>query len=411
MSIDQKETKISEAYARALDLLRACSSPAGFLASSSDIDNYAHVWARDGVMTGLAALASNELGLITTLRQTLRTLARYQGPHGEIPSNVSVDGCKVSYGHLVGRVDAVLWYVIGVSAYLRYTNDTLFKEAMRESVERALFLAGSWEYNTRGLIYTPLAGNWANEYIQHGYVFADQALYVLALQNAGDVFKQSTWSQKAIRLRKLLELNYWPRNPLTNDPNIYHPHAYRAQASQGEPAHWLPAFSPGGYTTTFDGLAQALALLATIGSDDQRIQTDKFVEQLEQQIGSALLPAFWPVIQPSDSGWLALEHNHLYDELKNQPFAYHNGGLWPVITGLYAVGLAYYGRQARARHLLAALATANAQGHSGNTWGFAEYHNGLTHAPMGTPHMARSAAATILAHRVLTRGSTAWPIL
>ena len=411
MPTDQAMNEIQEAYVRALDVLRACSSPAGFLASPSDVDNYARVWARDGVITGLAALASGEPDLVITLRQTLTTLAHYQGPHGEIPSNVSVDGRKVSYGYLVGRVDTVLWYVVGVCAYLRSTRDTDYKQEMRGSVERALFLAGCWEYNTRGLIYTPLSGNWADEYVQQGYILADQALYVLALQNAGHVFERSAWSEKATVLRELLTLNYWPRSTLDTDPRIYHPHAYRAQASRGEPTHWLPTFSPSGYTTTFDGLAHALALLAAIGADHQRAKSDAYIEQLEHAIGSPLLPAFWPVIQPDDPAWTALEANHLYGQVKNQPYTYHNGGLWPMLTGLYAVGLTRYGCLQRAQHLLAALAAANAQGHAQSTWDFAEYHHGQTHEPMGTRHTAWSAAATILAHQVLTKGVQAWYVL
>ncbi|GHP00072.1 hypothetical protein KSF_101190 [Reticulibacter mediterranei] len=402
MFIEQTTNEIREAYAHALDLLRTCSSPAGFLASPSNVDNYARIWARDGVITGLAALSSGEQDLIRTFRQTLEMLACYQGSHGEIPSNVSIDGRKVSYGHLVGRVDAVLWYVIGVCSYIRATHDTHFQETMRSSVEQALFLAGCWEYNTRGLIYTPLSGNWADEYVQHGYVLADQALYVLALQNAGDVFAQSAWSEKATLLRELLALNYWPRTAHKNDPRIYHPHAYRAQASQDGPVYWLPTFSPSGYTTTFDGLAHALTLLAEIGSHEQRERAEEYVEQLERETGSALLSAFWPVIQPTDPAWKALQANHLYGPLKNQPYTYHNGGLWPVLTGLYAVGLTRYGHLQRAWHLLEALAMANAQGRDGSTWEFAEYHHGQTHEPMGTRHTAWSAAATILAHQALS---------
>ncbi|HET8843362.1 MAG TPA: glycoside hydrolase 100 family protein [Ktedonobacteraceae bacterium] len=408
MFIEQMTNEMREAYVHALDLLRVCSSPAGFLASPSDVDNYARVWARDGVITGLAALASGESDLVRTLRQTLETLAYYQGPHGEIPSNVSMDGRKVSYGHLVGRVDAVLWYVIGVCAYLRATHDTHFQETMRSSVEQALFLAGCWEYNARGLIYTPLSGNWADEYIQQGYVLADQALYVLALQSAGDVFKQSLWREKATLLRELLTLNYWPCSAHENDPRIYHPHAYRAQAEQGEPVYWLSTFSPSGYTTTFDGLAHALILLAEIGSHDQSKRAEAYVKRLEREIGSSLLPAFWPVIQPGNSAWRVLEANHLYSQFKNRPYTYHNGGLWPMLTGLYAVGLTRYGSLPRVWHLLSALTTANAQGRDGSIWDFAEYHHGQTYEPMGTRHTAWSAAATILAHQALMQGLAAW---
>ncbi len=411
MRNEQMTSEIQEAYQRALDLLRACASPAGFLGSLSDVDNYARVWARDGVITGLAALASGEPDLRATFRQTLTTLGHAQGPHGEIPSNVSVDGKKVSYGYLVGRVDTVLWYVIGVCAYLRATHDVSYREEARRSVEQALFLAGSWEYNTRGLIYTPLSGNWADEYVQQGYILADQVLYVLALRNAGQVFEHSAWNEKAVVLGKLLALNYWPCNACDADPRLYHPHAYRIQAQQGEPAHWLPAFSPCGYTTTFDGLAHALTLLAAVGTDEQHTRAEKYIEQLEHLIGSPLLPAFWPVIQPGNPGWAALEANHLYGQVKNQPYRYHNGGLWPVLTGLYAVGLARSERQQHAWHLLAALASANAQGRAQSRWDFAEYHHGQTHEPMGTRHTAWSAAATVLAHQALVQGETAWFLL
>jgi hypothetical protein len=149
-------------------------------------------------------------------------------------------------------------------------------------------------------------------------------------------------------------------------------------------------------------------LLAGLGSHDQRSRTEEYIEQLERETGSALLPAFWPVIQPADPAWTALEANHLYGQLKNQPYTYHIGGLWPVLTGLYAVGLARHGSLQRAHHLLSALATANAQGRDGSMWDFAEYHHGQTHEPMGTRHTAWSAAATILARQALIQDLRAW---
>src|SRR5258708_25952293 len=98
-----------EAYLQSLALLRRCLSPAGFVASPVDIDNYARIWARDGVITGLAALASDDLQLIAGMEKTLQTLATHQGPHGEIPSNVSIDGNQVSLGRLTRRVNALFW--------------------------------------------------------------------------------------------------------------------------------------------------------------------------------------------------------------------------------------------------------------------------------------------------------------
>jgi hypothetical protein len=398
----------TDAYQRSLDQLHRCLSPAGFLASPEDVDNYARVWARDGVIVGLAALASGDADLIVGLQRTLDTLTRHQGPHGEIPSNVASDGKQVSYGRLVGRVDVTLWYVIGVSAYIQYTTQA-DREHYRSSIERALFLAGCWEFNNRGLIYTPISGNWADEYVQQGYVLSDHLLYETALRTAGRVFRQQAWEEKARALRRTLAVNYWPRVALSDDPLVYHPYAYRRQVEQGERSHWLPAFSPGGYATYFDGLAYALALLTDLGEHDQRARANQYVQSLEAQIGSALLPAFWPVIQPGDPGWRELQSNHLYGLMKNMPYLYHNAGLWPMLTGLEAIGLVRLGAWERARHLLTAINTANAQGSENSQWEFAEYHHGQTHLPMGTKHLAWSAAAGVLAYQAVWRGISCWP--
>lgn len=405
-----KDTLYTEAYEQSLAMLRRCLTPAGFVASPLDVDNYARVWARDGVISGLAGLASGEADLIAGMESTLDTLAVYQGPHGEIPSNVAVDKGEASYGNLVGRVDALLWYVIGVCAYLKYTKKASRTVRYWLSIEKAMFLAECWEYNNRGFIYTPITGNWADEYIQYGYVLADQLLYLNALQSASRTFDHKDWQTKATQLRQMIEINYWPSATQANDPLVYHPHAYSYQVERGEPAHWLPSFSPAGYTTYFDGLAHALVLLGDIGNDEQRRLALAYTQFLQSQIGSALLPAFWPVIKPGDPDWGLLETNHLYGELKNQPYMFHNGGLWPMLTGLFAIGLARYGYIERAMQLLDAINAANAQGSEGRTWDFAEYHHGQTHEPMGMRDKAWSAAAGVLAYQAARKGESGWPI-
>ena len=278
------------------------------------------------------------------------------------------------------------------------------------SVERALYLAECWEYNDRGFLYTPLSGNWADEYVQQGYVLSDLLLYEMALRSAGQVFTNKEWQKEALELRRMLEVNYWPRATLVEDSLIYHSLAYREQLTRGETKHWLPAFSPAGYVSYFDGMAHALALLTHLGDPEQQQLSMEYVNSLEPQIGSALLPAFWPVIKPGDPQWAALEANHLYEQIKNQPYLYHNGGLWSMLTGLYTVGLVQHQQKERATQLLSSLNAANAQGREGRQWEFAEYHHGQTHAPMGTCYQAWSAAAGVLAHQAVCNDTIPWPL-
>jgi Alkaline and neutral invertase len=410
MNIEKEITADSEAYQQSLALIQRCRTPAGFVASPIDVDNYARVWARDGVITGLAALASGEKDLIKAFDDTLSTIAMNQGKHGEIPSNVSVDGKDVSYGHLAGRVDAALWYVIGVCALLNHTKRSSQKIRFLLSVERALYLAECWEYNDRGFIYTPISGNWADEYVQQGYVLSDLLLYEMALRSAGQVFTNKEWQKEALVLRRMLEVNYWPRETLVEDTLVYHSLAYREQVKRGEPQHWLPAFSPAGYVSYFDGMAHALALITNLGNTEQQQQAAAYVYDLEAQVGSSLLPAFWPVIKPGDPQWAALEANHLYEQIKNQPYLYHNGGLWSMLTGLYAAGLAQHQQKERAMQLLSAIDAANRWGREGREWEFAEYHHGQTYAPMGTHYQAWSAASAIIAYQAIWHDIVPWPL-
>ena len=131
---------------------------------------------------------------------------------------------------------------------------------------------------------------------------------------------------------------------------------------------------------------------------------------MAQQIGSDLLPAFWPVIHPGDPQWVALATNYRYEHMKNQPYRYHNGGLWPVLTGLYTLGLIHQGERKRAQCLLHAITQVNAQGEDGSLWDFAEYHHGQTHQPMGTRRLAWSGAASVLAYQAVWQGISSWPL-
>ena len=101
-----------EGYDKALALLHTCTTADGFVASPTESQNYRRIWGRDGAILSLAALLSEDHELTKTARKTFETLATYQGPHGEIPSNVDTVSERISYGGTTGRVDADLWFLI-----------------------------------------------------------------------------------------------------------------------------------------------------------------------------------------------------------------------------------------------------------------------------------------------------------
>lgn len=395
-------------YTKALQLLHSCSSADGFLASPSTSHNYRRIWGRDGTIISLAALLTQDTELIETARATFKTLAAHQGPHGEIPSNVDPVAERISYGGTTGRIDADLWFIIGCGEYWQATGDDSFLEEMLRPIEKVRFLLGAWEFNNRGLIYVPLTGDWADEYLHSGYVLYDQLLYLQAqrtLANIHDAVHGSydhVLQEKTTRLLHLIRANFWfNENPESID--AYHEVLYSKglqAACHCADVHWLPSFSPSGYGYRFDAFANILASLFNVASDEQRHKVDAYIEKELVNDELPLLPAFHPVIQPVDQDWEELQVMFSYT-FKNKPYEYHNGGLWPMLTGFYVADLAYRNKTRAAREYLHAIHTANAMRMGGEAWGFAEFIHGKTHEPGGTRLQGWSAAAAIIGQHAL----------
>ncbi|NIR31876.1 MAG: glycogen debranching protein [Gammaproteobacteria bacterium] len=393
---------------RARALLRECASRDGFLASPTSRDNYRRIWARDGCIMGLAALQSAEPELVFAFRRTLETLADHQGPHGETPSNVDTVSGRVSYGGTTGRIDADLWFIIGCGQYWRRTQDETFLERMAGVLERVQFLLGAWELNARGLIYVPQAGDWADEYLHSGYVLYDQLLYLQAQREIHAIrgrlhgVQDDQLRERISRLRDMIRANYWFYDGDGIPHHVYHEVLYRngwRAAGHCADRHWLPFFSPHGYGYRFDALANVLASLLGVADDHQRERVDALIgDELANRAG--LLPAFHPVITPVDEDWEDLQMTFSYT-FKNRPYEFHNGGLWPMITGFYVADLAARGHHELAGRYLDNIHAGNALEMDGEPWSFPEFVQGKTFEAGGTRHQGWSAAAAVMGRQAL----------
>lgn len=414
MTDDMREIKQDihlNGYKQALKLLHKCTTNDGFLASPSQRDNYRRIWARDGVILGLAALMAEDHELITCFKLTLLTLAHHQGPHGEIPSNIDISAERVSYGGTTGRVDADLWFIIGCAQYWKATRDEDFLNEMLPVIERVRFLLGAWEFNNRGLLYIPQTGDWADEYIHHGYVLYDQLLYLQSLRELCTIHQHVHQSsdhlleEKVSRLKHMIRDNYWFDDGDGMPDDAYHAVLYKkgraAATSHCASNHWMSFFSPQGYGYRFDSLANILASLLDVADDAQRESVDAFIQN-DGIVSDAfiLLPAFYPVIQPVDQDWAELQMSFSYT-FKNQPYEYHNAGLWPMVTGFYVADLAARGKSKLAKQFLAGIHRANALEVEGEAWSFPEYVHGRDFTAGGTRQQGWSAAAAIIGHHAL----------
>jgi GH15 family glucan-1,4-alpha-glucosidase len=388
-------------YLKAIELLQKASSKEGFLASAQNISNYKRVWARDGVICGLAALASANEELIETFRATLETLAKNQHHNGTIPSNVMrTDGkTEVSYGGLAGRVDAVTWFIIGICQYAFYKKDDSFVEKYKLHIEKCIQLLEAWEFNNKHLLYIPLSGNWADEYITDGYVLYDQLLRIWALKSYNHFAKSELITTKIEKITTQIEINFTPNsNSLSASLSlgegwgeVYHERAYK----EANITSFMPcSFSPAGYKSQFDAFANALALILNIGAPAFQNSILNYSLALKKEMPLQLLPAFWPPIKETDIDWHLLKNNCKY-EFRNYPNEFHNGGSWAMVNGFFGLALLAKSKKEEALEILQAINQVNAV----EDFSFYENFNSKTKQPNGVPFCAWSAAATIKLHQ------------
>lgn len=381
----------SVSYNKSLELLHKVSSANGFVASAEDTSNYKRVWARDGVICGLAALASGDKKLIETFCITLETLANNQHKIGTIPSNVLINEqiTEVSYGGLAGRVDAVTWFIIGICQYGFHTNDNSFMAKYEGKIEKALQLLEAWEFNNKHLIYVPLSGNWADEYVTDGYVLYDQLLRIWALKNYNYFKKSEKLALKIEQIIEQVESNFFPNSIQEK----FHERAYNELDFKA----FLPcSFSPSGYKNLFDAFANSLLLLLNIGPNIVHKEIINFSFELVKSTKLGLIPAFWPPIFESDELWNLLKDNCKY-EFRNYPYEFHNGGSWSMVNGFFGLALLSHSEKEKTNVILENINKVNAI----NDFSFYENFNTNTTAPNGVSKCAWSAAAAVLVHQAI----------
>lgn len=406
---------VSEAYGRALEVLRSCVHEHGFKASALP-GGYPHVWARDSAVTILGALLTGEEDLIAASRASLVTLGRTQTDLGMIHLNLDTRTGAVTTEN-AGAVDANLWFVLGHFTYWRATGDDAFLRSNWSALERAVLWLRYQDMNACGLLEVPEAGDWADLYSVRYNVLYDNVLYVgclraMALMAAGlgvEVTHDYRQSAEDVQLR--INLLMWLDRPW--DGREFGEQLERLKAMRlewfllyqntsvlTETPYYLPWVGFREFGTTFDGLGNSLAILLGVADENRSLKI------LTHAHGSGAdhpfpLKAFSPAQYPGDRDW----REYYRSRNLNLPDQYHNGGIWPFVGGFYIAALVRAGLIERATSMLALLAESNRQGKRGE-WEFNEWLHGVSGRPMGHPLQAWSAAMFIYAHHALSTGRT-----
>lgn len=395
-TIMSKTDITKEAYEESVVLLEKLVTKKGFTASNNDISNYKRVWSRDGIIAGLAALRTGRKELVATFAQTLNTLRKHQDHTGRIPSNVSLDEKHVSYGTTVGRIDATIWYVLGACQYMLYTKDDLFCKRMMPSIKKALQYLDCLELNGRGLMYIPHGGDWADEYINHGYVLFDQVLRYIALKNFHRVTRDEEVGAKVAYLKNLIVVNYLPDANETQTKYIYHKLNFDWSLQDYDPPFPIPYFTNHSVKYHVDNFASALLLHSHIlDAGDHRALQDGVLDRFLKE--GTVIPAFDPPIRRGNREWEHLKRSHLF-HFKNKPGEYHNGGLWPLVHGFFISTLVNSHKKEAAKLLKSFARQLKKDGYT-----FPEYYNAKTMKPGGTPNLGFTAAGYIFAYNAIKR--------
>jgi hypothetical protein len=293
---------------------------------------------RDAMISGIAGLLAGDDHIIQGFRNSIVTLVNNQHPQGMIPTKVhpGTPHPDISYGRMAGRVDTNTWFLIGTCIYLLNRADGTMITKLQPRLKKVLELLDRWEYNANGLLYTPLSGNWADEYTIQGHTLYDNLLRLWALKLYNKLFEDEERKQQERKIQKKITLNFWPDTAHTGDPNIYHARCFE-EAATSEPDHFACAIDSRGYDMHFDTAANGLALMMDLASTQQYKQILNHLKPIFRQVSTVLMPAFWPVITSDDPQWNALKNN-FNGTFKNYPHQYQNGGIWPVWMGWFAIG-------------------------------------------------------------------------
>ncbi len=359
MEKDTSEEKfflIEEAFQKAKEVLKKCSTEEGFYASPY---NYNAVYARDGLITSLGALSTGEDFFIDQWLKTMNTLMKRQSPSGQIPNCVNTNMTPELVA--LGAADASLWFILS----LAYGEKLLEKEfpEFHLAAEEALIWLKYQDAHEDGLIEQQEATDWMDIIANRGHVLYTNALYYGLLKLRGE--------KTADKIGESVKGFLW-----SNELKYFRSYAWKQE-----------------YGDWFDTAGNCFTIV--LGLTDRK-ETDCILNYISENKLYEPYPVrtIHPPIQPGDKDWR--EYYRTEHEL-NMPDKYHNGGVWPWVGGLYVSALLQGGRAEEAEEMLYKLALANKKGRE-KEWEFNEWFHGITGEPCGSTDQAWSAGMYIYAY-------------
>ncbi len=368
---------------------------------------YPEPYTRDILISGLAALATQDKDLMDSLRRVLETLARNQSRLGLMPSLVH-DASDL------GASDTTPLFLMVLAFYRRVTGESDF---LREAANKALVWMDYRSSENRVIVDQQPTTDWRDELWVPGYGLYVNALVYTCLRAFREQEKAARLYERMHRLAALAaEIEDKDRcvgdggqNSPTPIPDLQA--ALRHQKLRGLLLGGKPHFALWAFkeysSDRFDLMGNSLAILSGLAEPDLASEMVVWVEsecrrlRACTELAGDLPPCLFPYQQHGD--W---DYRPRIERL-NPPGCYANGGIWPFICGLYVAALVAASRLDLAQKKLAALTDLVGLAKDPSLeFGFNEWHRAQDSLPKGQDWQTWSAALYLYAVECVRRGST-----
>lgn len=398
---------IHDAYTEAIKKLRANTTSEGLLAAApfsfeGEQKTYTALYSRDIGISSLGILASENVDLIQSLKQSLMNLAEAQSKLGQFPFYFKPTENRKQW-RTPGSVDSTLWWCIAFLLYFEKTGDEEFYDQYQEHLDKGFLWLMYQDTNNDFLLEQGEAADWADEMPRQGIVLYTNALWYwlltlrIRLEDRDDLQAMKTYVHEGVNTvfwihkQKDSNLRYVPQNNYTASHIFANGLVEYINSQVVYLPYYLSFVGHKTYELRCDTLGNILACL--VGLADKK-QTALIIQHIQQSGSNLPYPvvALYPPIFPGEPDW----RPYMAKGRQNFPYQYHNGGIWPFIGGFW-VQLLQQNNPTLAKQELQKLAEAN---HLGN-WQFNEYLHGMHGTPMGVPLQSWSMAMYLAAYKTV----------
>jgi hypothetical protein len=343
---------------------------------------YPEPYTRDLMISILGIAVTKNQVLLESIRKVLITLAKNQTQRGHISSLVHDSENR-------GSSDTTPLFLLGVGIFREATGEMEF---LQDSVNRALTWMEYQSPSDRYLIGQQPTSDWRDEQWTTGHGLFVNTLaysYLMLLDK----------KEQATLLRN--EIN---RHTITG--GTIPPKVHEGFAIESKPwyAFWTYKIHS---SERFDLLGNCLAIISGIASPSRAENMISWVEKecnamkMRNELNVEIPPNFFPFIKPEDPDWQPRYNKY------NKPGDYHNGGIWPFVSGFYVAALVAAKRFNLAEQKLIELTRLVKLSGTGNVdFGFNEWIKAQDGVPMGQDWQTWSAAMYLYASKCVEEKNT-----